>query len=334
MRGRVGVVVGDGNANFVADLLDRLSSSYTISTFALPELRTPMFRERLRRRALRHALRRFLQTNDVVFFEWASDLFAAATHLPKIGRSVVRVHRYELFDWAAHINWDWVDRVIVVSHAKRAEFEQRVPCARHKLVVIPESISVHRFDPGRSREFTGEIGTLCHLIPRKRVYELILAFRVLVDRGLDVRLHIGGGEVEGSSDYAAALHRLVSKCGLVQRVIFDGPVSDPAAWLKGIDIFVSNSFSEGLQVALLEAMAAGCYCLAHDWAGVEDALPPSNVYLGEAELVDKLEGYILASPEMRNSAQRVFRASVAQKYDVSVVAEQMRQLIDDVRTPA
>jgi glycosyltransferase involved in cell wall biosynthesis len=332
-RGRLGVVIGDHNATFITDLVNHLGSSYTISTFAVPEPRAPFFRERLRRRALRRTLQRFLEANDVVFFEWASEQFALATHLPKIGRSVVRMHRYELFDWAPHINWGWVDRIIVVSHAKRSEFEQRFPTESHKLVVIPECVSVNRFQPDCRREFTGEIGVLCHLIPRKRVYELILAFRTLAFRGFDVRLHIGGGEVEGNGDYYSALRRLVTKCDLSQRVVFHGPVSDPVAWFKGIDIFVSNSFSEGLQVALLEAMAAGCYCLAHDWAGVEDALPSSNIYLSDEELVEKLERHILASPEVRRSEQRALRTA-AQRYDVAVVAEQVCQVIENARSAA
>jgi glycosyltransferase involved in cell wall biosynthesis len=88
---------------------------------------------------------------------------------------VTRLHRYEMYQWADHIQWDRVDRVILVSRAKEREFAERFPDHAGKVVVIPEAISLQRFQP-HSKPFGGDMGILCHLSPRKRVYELILAF--------------------------------------------------------------------------------------------------------------------------------------------------------------
>jgi glycosyltransferase involved in cell wall biosynthesis len=61
----------------------------------------------------------------------------------------------------------------------------------------------------------------------------------------------------GDGSERAALEQQARDLGVSDRVIFAGYQADPAPYLAAMDLFVLPSRSEGLSVALLEAMAAG-----------------------------------------------------------------------------
>ncbi len=73
--------------------------------------------------SLQGDLSAFLAAHDVVFFEWGSELLALASRLPKTTRIITRIHRYEMYEWVDRVNWDVVDTIVLVSEAKRIEFE-------------------------------------------------------------------------------------------------------------------------------------------------------------------------------------------------------------------
>ena len=58
---------------------------------------------------------------------------------------VTRLHRYEMYQWVDQVNWEAVDKVILVSQAKRQEFSARFPQFAGKVVVIPEATSLEKF---------------------------------------------------------------------------------------------------------------------------------------------------------------------------------------------
>lgn len=324
----LGIVVDD-SWDFINEIYADLKVHHNTTLFERRRFRSPILDERINRYLFKRDLKEFLQTNDVVFFEWASGLLAAATQLPKTCGIVARLHRYEMYRWADEINWNAVDRIIVVSDAKRLEFVARFPEQAPKLTVIPEAISLERFKP-QPKLFSGEIGILCHLRPRKRVYELILAFYELSRDRDDLHLHVGGGNLSDKAEYFYAVQTLVEQLGMQNRVTFYGHVDDPQAWYQNIDVFVSNSFSEGLQVALLEAMASECYCLSHRWEGVEELLPAENLFFTERELVELILNYCDLSDEEQERERKRLREIVSRKADVDETKVRVRQVIEEV----
>jgi glycosyltransferase involved in cell wall biosynthesis len=306
-----------------------LAAHHETTQFQRRPSRLPVFRQRHDRYLEGHQMRRFLAANDVVLFEWAGERLAQASHMPQRAGIVTRLHRYELYRWADSIRWDGVDRVILVSEAKRREFCRRFPDQAGKVTVIPEAISLERFRPVE-RPFRGQLGILCHLSPRKRVYELILALRHLLARRNTFHLHIGGGPHATFPDYDPALRSLVARVGLEHQVTFHGPVSDPAAWYGGIDIFLSNSYSEGLQVSPMEAIASGCYCLSHAWEGAEEMLPPEDVFFGEDELVASILDYS-DSPDERRRQRRMRQLDIVRsRFDVEHTKVRIREQVEAV----
>ncbi|HZD10503.1 MAG TPA: glycosyltransferase family 4 protein [Candidatus Binatia bacterium] len=315
--------------SFLHEIFADLSAHHEVQLFQRRRFDLPVFNTRVNRFLFRRDVGRFLKTNQVVFFEWASGLLAAATAAPHTTPLVARLHRYEMYRWADKINWDHVDRLVLVSKAKEKEFIHHFPTQAGKTVVIPEAISLDRFMPYH-KPFAGDIGILCHLRPRKRVYELILAFSELAMQDADLHLHIGGGEAPGFEEYFEAVHALVRALHLNDRVTFYGHVNDPEAWYRKIDIFISNSYSEGLQVSPMEAIASGCFCLSHLWDGADELLPAEDLYFTDSQLQAKILEYCQATEAERRGRQRQQYDIVCERFNVDLTKVQIRQLLESV----
>jgi glycosyltransferase involved in cell wall biosynthesis len=329
---RLGVAIEE-TWDFFHEVYAELAGHHHTTLYKRPSVRLPLLNGRLNGYLNRQALGRFLREHDVVFFEWASELLAVASGMPKSCGIVTRLHRYEMYQWANRIDWDAVDSLILVSQAKLREFSAAFPAVAHKAVVIPEAVSVTRFVP-RPKAFNGDIGILCHLKPRKRVYELVLTFYELVRERPDFHLHIGGGRAAAFGEYDEAVRQLVDRLGLRDKVTFYGHVEKPEEWYPRIDVFISNGYSEGLQVSPMEAMACGCYALSHHWDGADELLPPSNLYFTSTELKELILRYADTPQSAKDEARAAMRARVCERFNVDVTKVEIRRLVERAAGPA
>ena len=324
---KLGVIIKDTWA-FFSEIYEDLSQHHQVSLFKHQEIDWPVLKSRINQQRFNQALGSFLRNNDLVFFEWASELLAVASHFPKTCKIVTRLHRYELYQWADQVNWDAVDRVILVTKSKQDEFLARFPHLAGRTSVVPEAVSLQRFQP-TERAFNSDIGILGHLTPRKRVYELILTFYELLQVHDSFHLHIGGGPKPRFLDYYASLHSLVRRLGLEDKVTFYGNVVNPEEWYRKIDIFISNSYSEGLQVSPIEAMASGCYCLSHHWDGADELLPPEHLYFTDSQMIRLILQYADQPAEKKNALRGQMRLIVQQKFNIEKTKDEIRQILED-----
>lgn len=325
---RIGVAIEE-TWDFFNEIYADLCKCHQTRLFERSDFRSPLFQERVNRRLHNHTLAKFMRNCDVVFFEWASHLLAAATHLPKTCGIVTRLHRYEMYRWVDSVNWDAVDRIILVSEAKRREFLDRFPEYSDRIEVIPEAVSLGKYRPTQ-KYYGGDIGTLCHLTPRKRVYDLLMTFYELSHGNDQFHLHIAGGSHPSHGDYYVALQHAIDELDLHDKVTLYGNVVETWDWYHNIDIFVSNSYSEGLQVAPMEAMASGCFCLVHRWDGANELMPEENLYFSGCELRRKLHEFAdLPEQEKRNRKARM-REIAEEKFNIDNVKIQVRQVIEEV----
>jgi glycosyltransferase involved in cell wall biosynthesis len=172
---------------------------------------------------------------------------------------------------------------------------------------------------------------VCSILPIKRVYEVVLAIYELRQEGYPFTLHIAGMPGEGEHKrYIWALEDLVESLGLAHAVQFCGHVTEVADWLQDIDVFISNSYWEGQQVALIEAMACGCYCVGHCWKGIEEILPPDNICVTDGELRAKLIAYAALPEAAQQAAQSQMRAIAEAKFDEQRMVREIVELIEQV----
>lgn len=327
---KLGVVV-DGQKNFLEEMLADWQTRYETSLFTFQELNLPVAKGRVNPFLHRNALKKFVNQNDVVFFEWAGSNLVIASHLKCGSPILVRLHSWELFHYAQWVNWDAVSRIILVSQAMARKFTEFYPDQAAKVAVIPAGKSLTRFKP-IAHPFDGNIAMLGNLLPIKRVYEMVLTLAELRKKGYAYTLHLGGQPDKDFNNqrYYASLQSAVHKLDLQDHVIFHGWVGEPEIWLQKMDILISNSFWEGQQNALIEAMAVGCYCLSHFWDGAEEILPDEYLYSTEADLVKKLVGYYHLPDASRIEHQARLRKLAIQKYDILETGQKYREMIEEV----
>lgn len=332
---KIGFFIGEnGNWNFFREIYNDLKTGYATEVYAVKEYKVPLLYGRLNRWLVQHKMRAMLAHNDLCFFEWASELLVPASHMPKRCPIVTRLHSYEINVWAPKINWQHVDKIIFVSQNIREKFIERYPAEANKTTVVYNGVALDKFTPTPPNEERLNLGMLCWLHPVKRVYETIIALYELKAQGYQAHLHIAGGVVQGGyfDDYAIATHRLVEKLGLANDVTFHGHVTDPQRWFQTIDIFISNSYWEGLQVALLEAMASGCYCLSHHWDGAEEVVPREDLYITGAELQQKIIRYYHLPVCEKQRLRSLSRTIACEKFDLEQTKRQIRQVLEEVAT--
>jgi len=180
------------------------------------------------------------------------------------------------------------DRCIALCEEQR-ELLIHAGLAPERIVVMTNAVDTRRISPGPS-SLRDELGArflvtyLGRLDPEKRVEELVHCF---LARGwpADHVLAIAGG---GSQE--RRLHRLAGDTASVRML---GMVNEEQRLelLRATDMFVLPSTAEGLALALLEAMAAGCAIIATgagehgptlEGAGIVIPVYPLEPALGEA----------------------------------------------------
>jgi glycosyltransferase involved in cell wall biosynthesis len=327
---KIGVVVAQDFWMHLHDIYECLEAEHR--TLVFRERRSPFqfMSERTNRFLLRWDLSRFMRSQDVTLFEWSEYIFVAATRLKKSSPIVTRLHSHELWDYAMQANWGNVDRVILVSHSMESRLLARFPEMIGRTHVVHNGVPLKKFAPS-GRAFDGTVGTLGRIDPYKRIYDLILAIYQLRLRGYNLRLSIAGAPTEARyARYDYEVRRLVDRLHLQPYVRFEGPVHDTPGWFRNVDIFVSNSCSEGLQVALLEAMASGCYCLSHFWDGAEEALPPENLFVSDADLQARIMAFCDAPQTVRECQSVQMRQIAEERFDIDKQKLKVKKIVEDV----
>ena len=154
-------------------------------------------------------------------------------------------------------------RVVAVSNAV-ADHLRAIGANERQLVVAPNGVDHDSYSPPQLPRPRGplEVGFIGRMIANKGPEVLIAAAESAVAHGADLRLtFVGDGPLRG------LVERRVSDGVLANRTTFTGQVRDVADRLRLLDVIARPSTTEGLPLAVLEAMATGCPVLASDVAG-------------------------------------------------------------------
>lgn len=147
------------------------------------------------------------------------------------------------------------------------------------------------------------VGFVGRLAPVKGIERLLEAVR-MVRAELPARLVLVGPD-DGPAGYGERLRRLAEAPGLRGAVTFAGP-DRPERWYPHMACMALASESEGMPLALLEAMAHGVPCVAPDVGGCAEALGEAGVIVPPRD-ADALAGAILRLLEDRAEAARLAR---------------------------
>ena len=277
-------------------------------------------------------LKRLMRWSDVAFFEFANKPLAVASHMKKVSKIIARLHRYELFSWVDQIDWEIVDKLILVSSAMQKRFVNKFPYMKEKTTVIYNDIDTETFAPINTK-INKTIGIAGRIIPRKRVYELILTFYELQKQIPDLKLRICGSGNAYDNEYYVMTKELVTKLNLRDNVFFDGyfeTVDKLVNWYNQIDILICNSLHESFHLTSHEAMACGRYALSHFWDGEEEFFDDDQIYKTGSELMMKIKSYYDLDKKSRQELSERIRQEIIDKYDSKKQIPKFIDLINEV----
>jgi glycosyltransferase involved in cell wall biosynthesis len=145
------------------------------------------------------------------------------------------------------------------------------------------------------------------------------------------RVHLA---ISGRGDMATALVARARALGVSNRLHLLGLRSDVPAVLAAADIFVLPSLSEGLPLALLEAMFATCPIIASDVGDVAVALAHGDAGIlvapGDAAALARALDLLLSDrTRARQLGGRAFRRAAAE-YDISHMIRRYRAVYDQL----
>ena len=160
----------------------------------------------------------------------------------------------------------------------------------------------------------------------KGLLDLINAWRPIAERWPSARLWLAG---EGPQ--REELFRRISDLDLKYRICLPGAFDDTEEVLEAADMFILPSYSEGMSLSLLEAMAAGLPAIASDIAGnralVADdqsglLVPPRDVRALSLAVVRLIE-----QPALRAALGSRARQDVQEKYSLEKMGREHLELI-------
>ncbi len=175
------------------------------------------------------------------------------------------------------------------------------------------------------------LATIGRMVPQKGYPLLLKACAALRQRdGVPPFQLIFLGQGEQQAELAAQVRRE----GLADTVIFAGFRADVKALLPGIDVVVFSSFQEGLPIALLEAMAAGCCVVATDVGGVPEAVSADREALlvpsGDPQQLADALAQAITQPELRSRLGRAAQERFARDFAVERMVRDYEALYREV----
>lgn len=237
------------------------------------------------------------------------------------------------------------DRVAVVSPGLGAQFDGLVDSAR--IVAIPNAIDTE-FDPPQGDPHDGvNVLYLGKISVAKGAVDFARAACALktATPALKVRFRLVGSLLEREWNISfidnphgvtVQIRRALERPGCRDAIELGGEAAGDSKWreLANADIFVIPSYSEGLPLTLLEAMAAGLPVIATSVGAVPHLLPgaqqPFIVSPGD---VDGLVGciYRLANdPSLRRTLGGLNRQLVRDRYSLKTLAANLAAVYEEL----
>lgn len=163
------------------------------------------------------------------------------------------------------------DRIVGCSEGVRqALLALGMPAER--TIAIPNGIRLQPFETADAHPLparTPGIVMVARFSKQKDHATLLRAVALLGERGLRPTLQLPGG---GKAMHRRPLEELAAQLGIAAQVELPGVVRDVPARLMAHRICVLSTHYEGMPLALLEGMAAGCAVIGSDVPGVREVL--------------------------------------------------------------
>lgn len=237
------------------------------------------------------------------------------------------------------------DAIICVSRELTESFRKKFPAHSDKMTSVPNGVDVDRFsvrvDCDRIRAEWGllpehfVIGTVANFRKVKNHACLIRAFHRLSTDHSHIRLVLVGrgfpGDIENSEE---EIKQLIRSFKLEDRIILTGYQEDIPQLLQTFDAFCLPSFSEGLPVSILEAMAARVPVVGSDVRGIREVVSHEETGLlfpsdDDHALAQTLERLIKNQSLCESLSEKAF-TFVSQTHGLKLWVSTYKSLFQDI----
>lgn len=218
-------------------------------------------------------------------------------------------------------------RIVGCSEGVRqALLDMGMPADR--TIAIPNGVRLEPFADADTHAYASRVPGIVmvsRLSKQKDHPTLLRALALLRDRGLQPPLLLAGG---GKRAHRRALETLIEQLGLQSQVSLLGVVRNVPELLVGHQLAVLSTHYEGMPLALIEGMAAGCAVIGSAVPGVREVLvdgvdgrlvpesdPVAMADALEALLRDPAHAAQLAAAARRKALQHHGRELMNQRYE-------------------
>jgi colanic acid/amylovoran biosynthesis glycosyltransferase len=205
-----------------------------------------------------------------------------------------------------------------------------------RILVKPNAVDSRQFRaPVRPEHKAGEpfrLVCVSRIEPKKGILYLADAVRHLLDRGIDVSVHVLGGvdNNEVCRNYAQAVEARIRELGLTGALHLEGRLDGSAIrrFLQNSHLFVApfveteTGDKDGIPTSLLEAMASGLTAVATDAGSITEVIGDGHdgLIVGQRDgkaLADAIER-LLSNEQMRSRMGEQAAAKIRKSFDVSI----------------
>lgn len=236
---------------------------------------------------------------------------------------------FEPYRWRLDLKVQQALFVICISHYCRSQVMLFCPMEQwQKLHIVHCGVELQRFTPVIHQPHHKRLLYTGRLSAAKGVPILLQALQQVVRQHPDLTLTLVGDGPD-----RPALERLANELDLTPYLKFVGYQSQDAVreYLHNSDIFVLPSFSEGLPVALMEALAAGVPVVTTSVAGISELVEQDiNGYLvppGAVEPLAQRIDALLKDAALRQRLGQAGHIKVAQEFDLAKEIPRLRQIM-------
>lgn len=200
----------------------------------------------------------------------------------------------------------------------------------HQVISIPNGIDLGKFltaseQPYRQR--AADIVMCARFSAQKDHETAIRAMAMLKEAGHTPKLTLAGG---GKKSHLTKAKKLALELGIADQVVFMGLCSDVPTLLMRHQIFLLSTHYEGMPLALIEGMAAGCAVVASDVIGVKEVIDHGRTGLlvkeqDPADLASVLQR-LLTHPALGCALGHEARQHAVTKHGVDLMRHRYEQL--------
>ena len=215
---------------------------------------------------------------------------------------------------------------LFVSDSERERARQLKTVRRQRCELVPNAVDLRRFDTPEEAN--------------RRALKVGIFLRADQAKGPDLWLRhlaltLADPAFSNISFSCAGIPRAnLSTFGLIpDRLSVEGELDEPASWMKGLDVYVSTSRSEGMPLGVLEAMAAGKPCLLSRIEGHREFFR-ENVALGfplenSKDFIAQLK-LLLEHVEKRQTLALAGRHLIESQHSLPVFRERLLAIYTDL----